>query len=50
MKHEISVGNHAVKVNNWQFSVLFFFCLSGLGFAACAFMVLLDILRWSYWS
>jgi hypothetical protein len=45
--HEISVGKHAVQVNNWQFSVLFFFCLSGLGFAACAFMVLLDIVRWS---
>jgi hypothetical protein len=47
MKHEIQVGKHAVTVNNWQFCTLFFFSLSGLGFAACAFMVVLDVIRWS---
>jgi hypothetical protein len=45
--HEIQVGKHTVTVNNWQFCTLFFFSLSGLGFAACAFMVVLDVIRWS---
>lgn len=45
--HEISVGKHAVQVNNWQFCTLFFFCVSGIGFATCAFVVLLDVIRWS---
>jgi len=45
--HEIQIGKHAVQVNNWQFCTLFFFCVSGIGFMACAFLVLLDIIRWS---
>jgi hypothetical protein len=45
--HEISVGKHTVQVNNWQFCTLFFFCVSGMGFACCAFVVLLDVIRWS---
>lgn len=45
--HEIRIGQHAVQFNNWQFSALFFFFLSGMGFAACAFLVLIDIVRWS---
>ena len=48
--HEISVGKHAIRVNNVQFCTLFFFFLSGMGFATCAFIVLLDVIRWSYWS
>ena len=46
--HEIRLSNFAVKLNSWQFSILFFFCLSGMGFAACGFMILLDIIRWAY--
>lgn len=45
--HEISVGKHTVQVNNFQFCTLFFFFLSGMGFAAAAFLVLIDIVRWS---
>ena len=48
--HEISVGKHTVRVNNFQFCTLFFFCLSGLGFLGACFMVILDIARWSYQS
>ena len=45
--HEIRVGKHAIVVNNWQFCTLFFFVLSGIGFGGCAFMVLMDVIRWS---
>lgn len=45
--HEIRMSNFAVKLNNWQFMVLFFFCLSGLGFAASVAMIAVDIIRWS---
>ena len=46
--HEIRVSNFAVKLNSWQFSFLFFLTVSGLGFLAAGFMILLDILRWAY--
>jgi len=45
--HEISVGKHSVRVSNFQFCTLFFFFLSGMGFLAAGFMVILDVLRWS---
>ena len=45
--HEIQIGKHAVQLNAWQFCTLFFFFLSGMGFATCAFLILIDIVRWS---
>jgi len=45
--HEIRVSNFAVQLNNWQFTFLFFLSLSGLGLLAAAFMVVVDIARWS---
>jgi hypothetical protein len=45
--HEIRVGKHAVQVSNLQFCTLFFLFLSGMGFLAAGFMVILDIIRWS---
>ena len=48
--HEIRVSNFAVRLNNWQVCTLLFFCLSGMGFIGSGLMLILDIIRWSYWS
>ncbi len=45
--HEIKIDDHAVRLNNWQFCTLFFFCLSGLGALSMTLMVAIDIIRWS---
>lgn len=48
--HEIRVDKYAVNVNDWQTGVILFFCISGLGALAAGLMVVIDIIRWSYWS
>lgn len=48
--HEFRVGKSAIQLNNWQTTIVGFFALSGLGFFAAAFMILVDIIRWSLQS
>jgi hypothetical protein len=48
--HEIKISNFAVQLNNWQTCTLLFFAFSGLGFIGSFLMVIIDIIRWSYFS